>query len=178
MPDVAELPTLRQAVAARRVVAFAYNDVDRLVDPWGLLLRSGYWYLIGHDHGRGERRTFRIDRITGPVSIDEDREPFDRPADFDPRSAFPEDPKLIGADADVPDAVVRIDATRASLAARSLGDERVLRRHDDGAIEVSVPCANLPAFRSWLLGYLDHAEVLEPESVRAAVVDFLGAALR
>ena len=34
VPDVAELPTLREAVAGRRVVRFVYRDVDRLVDPW------------------------------------------------------------------------------------------------------------------------------------------------
>jgi predicted DNA-binding transcriptional regulator YafY len=177
LPDAAELPTLREAVSDRRVVSFRYNDVDRVVDPWGLLLRNGYWYLIGFDHGRGERRTYRIDRVDGSVSIDHARAPFERPADFDPRAAFPEDPKMIGADETVPDAVVRVDASRAPAVERDLGGERVRRRHDDGSIEVAVPCANVPAFRSWLLGHLEHAEVLEPASVRADVIAFLEAAV-
>jgi predicted DNA-binding transcriptional regulator YafY len=177
LPDAPELPTVREAVAARRVVTFRYLDVDRVVDPWGLLLRDGYWYLIGFDHGRGERRTYRIDRIDGAVSVDPERPPFQRPADFDPRAAFPQDPKMIGADASVPDAVVRVDAGRARAVERDLGEERVRRRLVDGAIEVAVPCANLPAFRSWLLGHLDHAEVLEPAAVRDDVVAFLEAAL-
>ena len=177
VPDAAELPTLREAVADRRVVTFRYNDLDRVVDPWGLLLRNGYWYMIGFDHGRGERRTYRIDRIAGQVDIDGDRDPFERPLDFDPRDAFPDDPKLIGADANLPDARVRIDEPRAAAAARELGEDRVARRLDDGAIEVLVPCANAPAFRSWLLGYLEHAEVLEPDALRADVVAFLEAAL-
>ena len=33
---------------------------------------------------------------------------------------------------------------------------------------VRVPATNLPVFRGWLLGMLDHAEVLEPAEVRAA----------
>ena len=102
---------------------------------------------------------------------------FERPADFDPRAAFPDDPKMIGADANVPDARVRIDEPRASAAARDLGEDRVVRRDEDGAIEVMVPCANGPAFRSWLLGYLEHAEVLEPPSVRSDVIAFLEEAL-
>ena len=69
VPDVDELPTLREAVADRRGVEFRYNDVDRRVEPWGLLLRNGYWYLIGLDLGRGERRTFRIDRILSLIHI-------------------------------------------------------------------------------------------------------------
>ena len=179
VPTVAELPTLRDAVARRRSIAFVYRGVDRTVDPWGLLLRGGFWYLIGFDHGRGERRTYRIDRIDGSVAVDDsDAEPFARPADFDPREAFPDDPKMIGADPAVADATVRIDVGRAAAAVRELGEDRVIRRHDDGAVDVAVPRANLPAFRSWLLGYLEHAEVLEPREVRDDVVEFLEAALR
>lgn len=177
VPDAAELPALREALSEGRVVVFGYNDVERQVDPWGLLLRNGYWYLIGFDHGRGERRTYRIDRIEGRVAIDRERSQFERPADFDPRSAFPEDPKMIGADETVPDALVHVDASRAAAVERDLGHARVRHRRDDGAIEIEVPCANLPAFRSWLLGHLEHAEVLEPAAVRDDVVAFLEAAL-
>ncbi|MEO6653654.1 MAG: WYL domain-containing protein [Ilumatobacteraceae bacterium] len=175
VPDVAELPALRDAVASRARVGFRYNDVDREVDPWGLLLRAGFWYLIGFDNGRGERRTYRIDRIAGHVVTHADAGSFERPADFDPRDAFPEDPKLIGADPTVPDALVAIDAVRAGHAERELGSERIAERRTDGSIVVSVPCANQPAFRSWVLGYLEHAEVLEPETARADVIAWLEA---
>lgn len=177
LPDVAELPTLREAVSSRRAVTFSYNDLERLVDPWGLLLRNGYWYLIGFDHGRGERRTYRIDRMGGSVAIDQERDHFERPADFDPQTAFPDDPKMIGADDTVPDAIVLIDAPRADAVARDLGEDRIRRRLEGGAIEVAVPCANLPAFRSWLLGHLEHAEVLEPVSIRDDVIAYLEAAI-
>jgi proteasome accessory factor B len=36
-----------------------------------------------------------------------------------------------------------------------------------------VPCANRPAFRSWVLGLLEHAVVLEPVEVRDEVVAWL-----
>jgi len=174
MPDVASLPVLREAVATRTAVSFGYRGVDRTVDPWGLLLRDGFWYLIGYDHGREDRRTYRIDRIDGEVERITDRS-FERPEGFDPRDAFPDDPKLIGADASVPDARVKIDAVRAAAAQAEVGDERVRVRHDDGSIEIDVPCANLPAFRSWLFGYLDHAEVAAPADVRADVIAWLEA---
>ena len=177
VPDVAELPTLREAVATRTSVEFRYNDVDRTVDPWGLLLRAGFWYLIGFDHGRDERRTYRIDRVDGSVRVDGESGSFDRPADFDPRDAFPDDPKLIGADPTEPDARVLIDSVRAAHAARELGAERVSARHADGSIEVAVPCSNRPAFRSWVLGYLEHAEVLEPASARDDVIAWLEASV-
>ncbi len=162
-------------MASRTPVAFRYSDVDRIVNPWGLLLRSGFWYLIGFDQGRGARRTYRIDRIDGAVTAQPEPGSFERPDDFDPRDAFPDDPKLIGADPAVPDARVTIDAVRAGHAERELGSERVVERRDDGSIVVTVPCANQPAFRSWVLGYLDHAEVLEPASARDDVIAWLEA---
>ena len=172
VPDLPSLPVLRDAVNRRVPVAFAYRDVDRRVDPWGLLLRAGFWYLIGFDHGRDARRTFRIDRIDGDVTIVEG-DTFERPAEFDPRDAFPDDPKQIGADDEVPDAIVLVDAERAAAATREIGSDRVVAERPDGSVELRVACANMPAFRSWLLGYLDAAEVLEPGEVRAAIVDWL-----
>ena len=172
MPDVVGLPILREAVSTRTAVTFEYRGVARRVDPWGLLLRDGFWYLIGYDHGRQDRRTYRIDRIEGlvePIA----GESFERPEGFDPRDAFPDDPKLIGADAAVPDARVLVEATRSAAAVAEVGSDRVRARHEDGSIEIDVPCANLPAFRSWLFGYLEHAEVLAPAEVRADVIDWL-----
>ena len=40
-------------------------------------------------------------------------------------------------------------------------------------VDVDVPCANLPAFRSWVLGLMEHAEVLSPPDVRADFVEWL-----
>ena len=172
MPDIRSLPVLREAVSTRTPVSFDYRGVARTIDPWGLLLRTGFWYLIGHDHGHHERRTYRIDRIEGGVELISGQS-FERPAGFDPRHAFPDDPKMIGADAAVPDARVLVDAGRAATAVAEIGVDRVRRRHADGSVEIDVPCANLPAFRSWLLGYLEHAEVLAPDDVRADVLGWL-----
>ncbi len=172
MPDMVSLPTLREAVSTRRSVAFEYRGVERTVDPWGLLLRDGFWYLIGFDHGRAARRTYRIDRIEGSVELVAGGS-FERPVGFDPRDAFPDDPKLIGADEAVPDARVLVDAPRAASASAEVGEDRVRARHTDGSIEIDVPCANLPAFRSWLFGYVEHAEVLAPDEVRADVIGWL-----
>jgi len=180
IPERPELPRIRAAVAGRAPIGFTYRGERRTVDPWGLLLRGGFWYVIGHDHGRGERRTFRVDRFEGAADALSVGEPgsFVRPADFDPRSAFPADPKQIGGSGDdVVEAQIRIDAVRAPGVERELGADRVLERGPDGAIVVRVPANNLPAFRSWLLGLLDHAEVLGPPDIRQHVVDWLEAAV-
>jgi predicted DNA-binding transcriptional regulator YafY len=172
VPEVAALPVLRDAAARRASVRFDYRDKSRQLDPYGLLLRDGFWYVVGFDHEHGEPRTFRVDRIDGAVVAGE-RGEFSRPEGFDLRAAFPTDPKQLGAEGDATVARVRVDAGRAAAVERELGAERVVARRRGGAIEVEVPCANVPAFRSWVLGLLDHAEVLSPPEVRADVVDWL-----
>jgi predicted DNA-binding transcriptional regulator YafY len=175
VPDLPGLPALRDAAARRRRVSFGYHGKDRLLDPYGLLLRTGFWYVVGHDHEHGAARTYRVDRIEGDVTIEEDAT-FERPADVDLRAAFPSDPKELGGASEAgATAVVRVDAGRAAAVERELGADRVLRRGADGSIDVEVPCANLPAFRSWVLGLLDRAEVIGPPDVRAAVIAWLQA---
>jgi hypothetical protein len=36
-----------------------------------------------------------------------------------------------------------------------------------------VPVANWPAFRSFVLSFLDHAEILEPHEARASMIEWL-----
>lgn len=179
IPDRPELPAIRNAVATRATIEFGYRGQRRMLDPWGLLLRGGFWYVIGHDHGRGEQRTFRVDRIDaddvdGSIVVGSAGS-FDRPRSFDPRTAFPADPKQIGGlgGEERIDAVVRIDAVRARAIERELGADRVIERGADGGILVTVPAGNLPAFRSWILGLLDHAVVEGPEELRKYLVDWL-----
>ncbi|CAN5723271.1 WYL domain-containing protein [soil metagenome] len=177
VPELPELPVLREATARRANVEFDYRGRRRRLDPFGLLLRDGFWYVVGRDHDHDEVRTYRVDRISGPVEEEGPPDAFERPVGFDPRHAFPTDPKLLGGDAGLT-ALVRVDAARAAAVERELGAGRVVARLDDGSVEVEVPCANRPAFRSWVLGLAEHAVVLGPEDLRAEIVDWLRAMTR
>ncbi len=170
LPALPALPALRAASSEHRPVVLRYHGLERRLDPYGLLLRAGFWYVIGHDHLRGEVRTFRVDRIEGDVEPVED-EHFERPDGFDPRVVFPDDPKAIGGGEGT--AIVRIDAPVAPSVLREVRDEAVVARHADGAVDVVVPCANDAAFRSWLFDLGTHAEVVGPLDVRSRVVGWL-----
>jgi predicted DNA-binding transcriptional regulator YafY len=63
---------------------------------------------------------------------------------------------------------------RAAAVEREVGSDRVISRDGDGVV-VRVPASNMPAFRSWVLGLLDHAVVLDPPEVRREIVDWLTA---
>ena len=175
VPTFESLPALREAVAARCPVSFDYRDKARVLDPYGLLLRDGYWYVIGVDHAHAEVRTFRVDRIDGNVSVGASGS-FERPLDFDLRSVFPTDPKLLGEpENQIRTAVVRIAASHAPIVASEVGDDAIVGRAADGSIDVEVPCVNRDAFRSWVLGMADHAVVISPAEVRTDLVEWLTA---
>ena len=167
------LPVLFDANGSRAPVSFTYRDNVRTIDPYGLLSRDGFWYVVGRDHGRGDLRTFRVDRIDGKV---EQGQPgsFELPAGFDPAVAVLDDPKSIGAGSPQL-AMVWVDHLRAGRVVREVGDDAVAERRDDGSVVVRVPATNREAFLSWVLGLLDHAEVLGPAELRVAVVDALTA---
>lgn len=171
IPDDPALPALREAAADHAVATFAYRGQTRRLQPYAVLLRNGSWYVIGHDEGHDEVRTYRVDRIEGAVEVGP-ANLFERPEGFDVRAAFPSDPKVLG-DGAAFSARVRVDAVRARAAESSLGTAAVVRRDAGGGLEVEVPCTNLDAFRSWLFGLGVHAEVLDPPEVRDSVVEWL-----
>jgi proteasome accessory factor B len=177
LPSSPALAILREAVSVRATAHFRYRDRERVVEPYGLILQDGFWYLIGLDRSHGEARTFRVDRIRSEVTLG-DSGGFERP-DVDLRTILPRDPKQMRIDEAAADAVVRVRGARSVLVERDLGTQRVLSRgggtevDPDRWIEVSVPCENREAFRSWVIGLGSDAEVLSPLEVRADLITWL-----
>lgn len=171
LPIDAHLATAFQAVAERRVVRFGYRGEERTVDPYRLDFQLGRWYLTGFDHLRGEERNFRFDRIEGELTAGAPRS-FERPEGVVPgveRSAW-----QMGEGEPVV-AELLVDADQAALARHELGSSAVAEEQPDGAVRFSVPVTNRAGFRSMVLGYLDHAEVLGPPDLRAELVAWLEA---
>jgi proteasome accessory factor C len=79
------------AMHAQHPVSFHYlagstgKEEERRVEPWGLGSRFGQWYLVGHDQTRGQRRFFRLSRLTSAVTVLE-KETFAPPPGFNVRA--------------------------------------------------------------------------------------------
>ena len=179
LPVDQKLPSLHDAMSRLQVVSFTYNGRTRELEPFGLLARSGWWYLVGNDRSVNAMRTFRVDRISSDVVLLEG-ETFERPADFDVRTSFPADLKELPDSIDVGGdiAKVLIDATDVNTVLGQYGPDALVERHRDGSATFAIPCANVQAFEHWLLGFLDRAEVLEPVQLRQHVVEWLTALTR
>jgi len=167
--DDPNLAPLFSAVAERRTARFSYRGRSRTVDPYRLGFRRGWWYLTGFDHDRGEVRNFRLDRIEGTVTLG-DPGAFPRPSSPPPGGAvagweLPEDEPVV--------ARVLVDAALAAWATQQLGEAAVAERHPDGSITFELEVRHRGGFRSFVLGFLDHAEVLAPPELVAELTGWL-----
>ncbi|MFD5921084.1 helix-turn-helix transcriptional regulator [Kitasatospora sp. NPDC058201] len=94
------LPELARAVWSDRTVELTYARpgrdgappaaVTRVVEPYGVVLKAGVWYLVGRvpdepaDRDRdGAWRTYRVDRVTALAAAPGADEPFVRDPAFD-----------------------------------------------------------------------------------------------
>jgi predicted DNA-binding transcriptional regulator YafY len=175
LPSVEALPQLFEGWRRRAPVTFTYQGSaeERVLDPYGLLFRDGFWYVVGHDRGRGALRRFRADRIEGRVAVGEAGS-FERPEGFDAAAALPEQPFRIG-EGSVEPVDVRVDAVLADKVIAELGLAAVVGRGADGSVIVRAEVSNEAGLRSWVLGMLDHAEVLGPSPAREHVMRWLWA---
>ena len=172
LPIVPALATLFEAFRARAVVTFTHRDRVRTVEPWGLSSKRGHWYVVGFDRDRAAVRAFRADRIDGDVEIGE-HNAFVVPADFRPDDHVESRAWLLGDDPPVT-VRVRVDAGYSDAMIAELGsDATVDETAADGDVVVEVTIANRAAFRSLVLGFVDHAEVLDPPDVRADIIAWL-----
>lgn len=67
-PDPAATAALVAASAARQRVRIAYTSGsgtswEEQVDPWAVVTRHGYWYLLCRSHRSAATRAYRIDRV-------------------------------------------------------------------------------------------------------------------
>ncbi|MDQ1510523.1 MAG: proteasome accessory factor [Actinomycetota bacterium] len=171
LPIAPALATLFDAFRRRAVVTFPYRTETRTVEPWGLSSKRGHWYVVGFDRDRNAVRAFRADRIDGDVEVGESGA-FDVPDDFRPDDHIEDRGWLLG---DAPTVNVRlaVDADHLDGVLGELGADARVEKGADGRTFVDVSVSNQAAFRSFVLGFLDHAEIVDPPAVRAAMIEWL-----
>jgi len=163
------LVSLFGAVGDRRPVTFTYRDERRTVDPYRLDFHRGRWYVTGFDHARADERVFRLDRIAGDVEAGT-RRSFEPPSVAVPGARA--EPWQLGEGEPVR-AQVLVEAEQAAIAIGIVGADAVAEQRSDGSIVVELPVTNPEGLRAFVLGFLEHAEVLAPEELRADVVAWL-----
>jgi predicted DNA-binding transcriptional regulator YafY len=143
-----------------------------LLEPWA---PGRSVYLIGHDEGSGQLRTFKVERIR-QATLTTDR--YEIPADFDPDAFLAHSWGIWSADTTPPVRVVlRFDRSVARRVRESVWHRsQELRDLPDGGVELTVTVAGIVEIRPWVLSWGDAVEVREPAELRELVANTLRAA--
>ena len=174
------LPAIAQAVWSERRVAMRYEswkgEVSRRVDPLGLVLKAGIWYLAAQV-GNGVR-TYRLSNI---LDLTLTGEPFARPADFDLAAWWQASTQRFEKELAVDTAQLRVSASgmkalrdlgaavaQAAEASASAPDESGWRR-------VTIPIESIPHAAAQVLRLGAQAEVLKPAALRRALLERVSA---
>ncbi|GAA2609667.1 WYL domain-containing protein [Streptomyces roseoviolaceus] len=180
-------PTLLPAVADavwddRRIVARyrrGEDEVVRELEPYGLVLKAGVWYLCARVAGGGSFRVYRIDRFT---AVDPGEERFEREPEFELPAFWEERAEQFARSILRARVVVRLspDGVRAlPYALDSLSAREALADADDpdadGWVTVALPVESEEVAHTQLTALGAEVEVLAPEGLRER---FAGDALR
>jgi proteasome accessory factor C len=144
------------------------------VEPWGLGSRFGQWYLVGHDRGRGDKRFFRLSRLTSAVTVLE-KESFAPPAGFNVRAE-------LAALAELPVQHAVIDVEQGRLLglrkrAQPVPDSALepgtlepgLQRPAAGTDRLMVPFRDAETLGEEVASYGPRATVISPPELEGAV---------
>ena len=180
--ELDELAGVAAAVWSEQQIWIAYDRgdrlVERLVDPLGLVLKSGTWYLVGR--ADGQIRTYRVSRIrhVGPADGS-----FARPDGFDLAAHWRESIAAYERDASRTEVSVRVRPERVGDLFDIVGDElaeaeAVDQPDPDGWRRFSLRLVWGNEAVGRLLGLGEDLEVLEPIALRERAVALARGVLR
>ena len=166
------LDSLRRAVLERKRIEIKYRSANssrssrREVEPYGMFLRHGLWYLYGFCRLRRGERIFRLDRLEllrGPGGGE--GPDFELPPGFSlAESVGGRAPWEFGADP-ATEAVLAFDADTFWQAKNLWGSTRDTA-FDDAKRTMKVLSVNNRALVRIVLGYAGAAEIVSPPSLR------------
>jgi predicted DNA-binding transcriptional regulator YafY len=173
---VGALRRIADAVWSERRIVVTYESwtavKERILEPLGLVLKSGLWYMVARSDGQS--RTYRLDAIRS-LEVTDDR--FDRPADFDLVAYWTQSTAQFERDVYV--GTAELLATRAGLgrlkdlnaACRSAVESQLWPEDANGRVRLIVPVEET-AWTARLFTRLGaEVEVVSPPDLRAAMAD-------
>ena len=173
LPFVDVLAPLFEASRHRSAVRFSYRGRQRELEPWGLTSKFGHWYVVGFDRGADDMRVYRADRVEGDITTGA-AGAFEVPGDFRADTYLEDRPWDYG-EGRATDVVVRVDPGYEVGFCQAVGPEAKVTHAPDGATLVTIRAVEFRAVVNFVLGFLDHVQILEPPAARDAVVAALDA---
>ena len=175
--SVPHLQIVQQAVWENRRLRVKYHplpalEMDRIVDPLGLVAKTGIWYLVAASQGQ-----IHVHRISELISVDPCAGAFVRPSEFDLPGFWKQWTEEHERSMVSYRVRVRIAPEFVSALPRMMGSgireqlERTGPPDPDGWVRLELAFDSLFAARDRLLGLGRGVEVLEPWPLRQSLVD-------
>jgi len=161
VPMPAQLLSLFACTLERRAATFDYEETTRHVRPYRLEFRRGHWYMTGFDLDRQAQRSFRLDRV-GKTVVAGTSESYVVPEGIEGVLLRQWE---VGSGPSTSTRVL-IDAELASAVRAEDPELRVVETRQNGAIVLELDVRNLAALRSFMMNFLDRAELLSPDHYR------------
>jgi predicted DNA-binding transcriptional regulator YafY len=173
--DSPHLAAIAEAVLHDRRIKVLYRrweaprEVERHLDPYGLVLKNGSWYVVAA--APGGMRTYRVSNV---LDLTATGEVFSRPPAFDLAKHWQEHLDQFEERRFTAHALVRISSAlvarltdlSASPLLKAIADAAA-EPAEDGSITVAVPIESVANAATQLVRYGSALEVLEPLELRA-----------
>ena len=172
-----ELAGVADAVLHDRRIQVRYRrweeprEVGRILEPYGLVLKNGSWYVVAASTGR--IRTYRVSNI---LELTPTGEEFERIDDFDLPQYWQDHLEGFDHVRFTGEAVIRVSER---LAARMYDVSfpplvkavAATEPEDDGSVVVTIPIESIPNAAAVLSRFGNSLEVLEPTELRTELAD-------
>lgn len=190
--DEPHLPGVVDAALHDRVIDVVYRrwaaprEVKRTLEPYGVVLKGGVWYVVarsssaaaasGARDGRAGTSPYRTYRVSNILRLTPTEATFTRDAGFDLAEHWRQhltafDDRRFTGTATVrlsPALVDRLPDIASSHLAQTVAATSP-RPDDDGAVTVVLPIESIPLAAQELIGYGSDLEVLEPTTLRTEI---------
>ncbi|MET7992266.1 WYL domain-containing protein [Amycolatopsis sp. NPDC005232] len=185
----AALPTLADALLTNRRVHVSYwrwaepREVRRTLDPHGLVVKNGVWYLVAADRTRGTTSPLRTYRVSNILELHTEDVTFERVTPFDLAEFWQHhltdfDRRRLTATAHIrvaPELVAELP----DLGDSSLADAvRHGSRDEQGWVLAELPIESAAKGAVQLIGYGGGIEVVSPPELRTELVALAKAVLK
>ncbi|RVX40693.1 putative DNA-binding transcriptional regulator YafY [Nonomuraea polychroma] len=172
--DVPHLSEVAEAVWEQRPLHMTYRrwgqqEVDRVIHPYGLVLKGGSWYLVAAPPGASPR-TYRVARI---LTLETLPGHFPRPEGFELTAFWTAYAKEFRERMYTAEVVVKLAPGRGELLAYTMGRDVVDaalaaagETDPEGWVTLALPVESLTHARWLLLRMGADVEVLEPPELR------------
>jgi len=165
---------INKAIMEKRQIKITYYSISndeitkRNLDPFHLMFRGGFWYLIAFCHLRNEIKMFRIDRIRDIELTDKS---FQIPADFSLSSYIGKSWNVVRGEGEVYQVEIKVSPPASRWVREEVRHptQKIIPLENENIL-FKAEVSSLTEIQRWVLQLGSCAEVVAPEELKKDVI--------